>query len=121
MKILIVGATGGWGRAAVMSALAQGHEVTAFSRRASRLDIASPNFRAVDGDVMTPEDVADAVRERDAPLTKTDGDQLKATIVMEHLVQASDISHTIVKPLPLAVHNLVPSGEHALSGSSVNR
>ena len=41
------------------------------------------------------EDLADAVKERDAPLTKTDGDQLKATIVMEHLVQASDISHTM--------------------------
>ena len=34
MKVLVVGATGGTGRAAVDALVAGGHEVTAFARRA---------------------------------------------------------------------------------------
>lgn len=50
MKLLIVGATGGSGRAAVERALKLGHEITAFSRHASALNLNSPRLTTIDGD-----------------------------------------------------------------------
>ena len=41
MKVLVIGSTGGSGRAVVARLLAEGHEVTAFSRRGDRLGIDS--------------------------------------------------------------------------------
>ncbi|SHF58927.1 NAD(P)-dependent oxidoreductase [Geodermatophilus nigrescens] len=71
MRVLVVGATGGSGRAAVEALTARGHEVTAFARRAgaafredaSRGDTA---VRTVDGDATRPADVGRAVRGQDA-------------------------------------------------------
>jgi uncharacterized protein YbjT (DUF2867 family) len=66
MRVLVVGATGGSGRAAVSGLLAAGHEVTAFSRRAQQLQSLSPLLRCVNGDVMSPADIERAVRGQDA-------------------------------------------------------
>ncbi|MFW3169833.1 NAD(P)-dependent oxidoreductase [Geodermatophilus sp. CPCC 206100] len=66
MRVLVVGATGGSGRAAVAALAARGHEVTAFARRASGGLGATPGVRAVDGDVTVPADVERAVRGQDA-------------------------------------------------------
>jgi len=66
MKVLVVGATGGSGRATVEKLLAAGHEVTAFSRHADRLQLASSHFHAFPGDVMNPADVEAAVPGHDA-------------------------------------------------------
>ena len=63
MKVLVVGATGGSGRAAVRHLLARGHEVTAFSRRAESLDA---RVRTCQGDVMNAADVESAVRGQEA-------------------------------------------------------
>jgi uncharacterized protein YbjT (DUF2867 family) len=65
MKILVVGATGGSGQAAVKSLLAAGHEVTAFSRHADRLPAAA-RLRRVNGDVLEPSAIDEAVRGHDA-------------------------------------------------------
>jgi putative NADH-flavin reductase len=67
-KILVVGATGGTGRATVEALLAAGHEVTAFSRSASRFVGEHPHerLRAIDGDVMDPTQVSGAVLGHDA-------------------------------------------------------
>ncbi len=65
-KILVVGATGGSGRAAVEHLLRKGHEVTAFSRHADGLVIDSPRFTAINGDVTVPADVDRAVCGHDA-------------------------------------------------------
>ncbi|GEK23592.1 NAD(P)-dependent oxidoreductase [Cellulomonas xylanilytica] len=46
MKVLVVGATGGSGRAAVTELVRRGHDVTALSRHASSL----PGVRGIDGD-----------------------------------------------------------------------
>lgn len=48
MKILVVGATGGSGRATVAELVRRGHEVTALSRHGSALT--GPGVRGVDGD-----------------------------------------------------------------------
>ncbi|WP_280155326.1 SDR family oxidoreductase [Piscinibacter sp. XHJ-5] len=66
MKVLVVGATGGSGRAAVSGLLAAGHEVTAFSRRAQSLQAMSPALRCVNGDAMSAGDVERAVQGHDA-------------------------------------------------------
>ena len=66
MRVLVVGATGGSGRAAVGALTARGHEVTAFARRAGAAFAGRAEVRAVDGDATVPEDVEGAVRGQDA-------------------------------------------------------
>jgi putative NADH-flavin reductase len=63
MKVLVVGSTGGSGRAAVEQLLKRGHQVTAFSRRAGA---AVERLTWIEGDVMNPADVDRAVRGHDA-------------------------------------------------------
>jgi putative NADH-flavin reductase len=65
MKVLVFGATGGSGRAAVQQLLAQGHEVSAFTRRVSNDRELSP-VRSIQGDVMNAADVERAVQGQDA-------------------------------------------------------
>jgi nucleoside-diphosphate-sugar epimerase len=66
MKVLVVGATGGSGRAAVEKLLAEGHQVTAFSR--SGADVFTPHLelRRVQGDVMELESVERAMAGHEA-------------------------------------------------------
>jgi uncharacterized protein YbjT (DUF2867 family) len=66
VKVLVVGATGGSGRAAVDTLAGRGHEVTAFARRASAVFGGRAGVRAVDGDATVPGDVGRAVRGQDA-------------------------------------------------------
>ncbi|SFF49369.1 NAD(P)-dependent oxidoreductase [Blastococcus tunisiensis] len=66
MRVLVVGATGGSGTAAVEALLADGHEVTAFARRASRVFGGRSGVRAVDGDATVAADVERAVGDQDA-------------------------------------------------------
>jgi len=67
LRVLVVGATGGTGRAALDALLRAGHEVTAFSRHADRLP-AQPRLRRVSGDATNPADVESAVQGQDAVL-----------------------------------------------------
>jgi nucleoside-diphosphate-sugar epimerase len=66
IKVLVVGASGGSGRAATEALLAAGHEVTAFARHADGLRLASDRLKRVNGDAMNPADVEAAVRGQDA-------------------------------------------------------
>lgn len=66
MKVLVVGSTGGSGRAAVQHLLAEGHEVTAFSRRADRAPERSDRLYFMNGDVTNPAEVERAVAGQDA-------------------------------------------------------
>ena len=68
MKLIIFGATGTVGRRLVDQALAQGHEVTAFSRHPESLDLDHPALIRLSGDVLDPDAVADAVDSHDAAL-----------------------------------------------------
>ncbi|UJR85650.1 NAD(P)-dependent oxidoreductase [Sandaracinus amylolyticus] len=65
MKVLVVGATGGSGRAAVDALLRAGHEVTAFVRRPELIE-ARPGLHVAVGDAMHAEDVERAVVGHDA-------------------------------------------------------
>ena len=54
MRILIIGASGGIGLAAVERALADGHEVRAFARGADRIALTDPGLEPVCGDATDP-------------------------------------------------------------------
>lgn len=64
MKVLVIGATGGSGRAAVAELVHRGHEVTALSRHASSLT--GPHIRGVDGDATDAPTVDALVAGQDA-------------------------------------------------------
>src|SRR5262245_37119503 len=66
MKVLVVGSTGGSGRAAVEWLLAEGHEVTAFARQPERIANRSERLRLCGGDALDLGDVERAVRGQDA-------------------------------------------------------
>ena len=66
MKVLVVGATGGSGRAAVKSLLAAGHQVSAFARHADVLASMGAGLRCINGDVLRPVDIEAAVEGQDA-------------------------------------------------------
>ena len=65
LNIIVFGSTGRTGRAVIAKLLADGHNVTAFTRDASKL-AAAPRFIIVQGDAMQPADVARAVPGHDA-------------------------------------------------------
>ncbi len=66
MQVLVIGSTGGSGRAAVEHLLAQGHEVTAFSRREQVFPAASDRLRVHCGDALNAADVERAVSSHQA-------------------------------------------------------
>jgi putative NADH-flavin reductase len=61
MKLTIFGATGGTGQHLVEQALARGHQVTAFTRSASKLRAHDENLAVVQGDATDPKLVSAAV------------------------------------------------------------
>lgn len=69
MNLLIIGATGGTGRALVEQALAQGHAVTAFVRNPARFVMTHERLTVVKGDVLEYDSVDRAVRGKDAVLS----------------------------------------------------
>lgn len=69
MRLLIVGATGGTGRALVEQALERGHAVTALVRNPMRLGLSHDRLTVVVGDVMVPGSLDPAVRGQDAVLS----------------------------------------------------
>ena len=69
MNLLILGATGGTGRALVEQALEQGHIVTAFARDPSKLRTTHPNLRTAKGDILNYHSVETALRGQDAVLS----------------------------------------------------
>jgi putative NADH-flavin reductase len=66
MRVLVIGATGGSGRAAIDHLLAAGHRVTAFVRRPDGATNAPPGLSYVQGDAMRAEDIERTVEGHDA-------------------------------------------------------
>ncbi len=65
-KVLVVGATGGTGRATIDALVKRGHRVTAFSRHAESLEVDSDQVTLRNGDATNPDDVDRAVAGHDA-------------------------------------------------------
>jgi putative NADH-flavin reductase len=68
VKLLVIGATGGTGRALVAQGLERGHHVTAFVRNPARLGLEHERLAVTRGDVLDPASVEAAVRGQDAVL-----------------------------------------------------
>lgn len=66
MKVLVVGSTGGSGRAAVRHLLSRGHEVTAFTRAGQDAFAPTPGLRIAQGDALSEQDLTRAVAGQDA-------------------------------------------------------
>jgi putative NADH-flavin reductase len=66
MRVLVVGATGGTGRAITTRALVEGHTVTAYARRAAELPSGDGRLQRVPGDVLDAAALDAAVRDQDA-------------------------------------------------------
>jgi uncharacterized protein YbjT (DUF2867 family) len=66
MKVLVIGSTGGSGRAAVKQLLARGHEVTAFTRGPAESFAVEERLRVVRGDALSEHDVERAVEGQEA-------------------------------------------------------
>jgi len=65
MRVVVFGATGGTGRAFIASALAAGHDVTAFARNAGRI-VPTKGLAVIEGDAMIAASVAPALSGQDA-------------------------------------------------------
>lgn len=81
MKVLVVGAAGKTGRAVVEQALAAGHQVTAFVRKASDLDMA--NVRVAEGDATDRGAMDQAVAGQDAVVDTIGGKTPYRTTTLE--------------------------------------
>ena len=68
-RVLIIGATGGTGRALVAQALERGYVVTAFVRDPSALGIEHPRLQAMRGDVLDEASIDRAMAGQDAVLS----------------------------------------------------
>jgi len=69
LRVLVIGATGATGRQLVQQALEQGHQVTAFVRDPSKLQIAHANLQIATGDVLDYASVESAMRGQSAVLS----------------------------------------------------
>jgi len=61
MKVLVFGATGRVGASVIEFALHQGHEVTAFVRNPTKINVRHGRLRIAEGDVYRPETVKSAM------------------------------------------------------------
>src|SRR5262249_9053639 len=66
MKVIVIGATGGSGLAAVEHLLAEGHEVTAFARNPGKIAMRSDRLHRCAGDALSVDEVERAVAGHDA-------------------------------------------------------
>lgn len=82
MKVLIFGATGTIGRELVRQALDQGYAVTAFARTPAKVELNHPHLTVVQGDVLDPGSVAQAVPGHDAVFCSL-GAGIKGTVRSE--------------------------------------
>ncbi len=73
MRVLVIGASGKTGHEVVHQALAAGHEVTAFVRDPSRLQVREPRLTVVRGDVRSVDDLRRALAGQNAVISTLGG------------------------------------------------
>ena len=114
MNVLVFGAAGKTGRAVVKQAVAAGHQVTAFVRKADEYDGAT--VRIIEGDATNQADVDAAVRGQDAVLDTIGGKTpYKATTL-----ESSAVS-TIIKSMQRnGVRRLIATSMLGVGDSEAN-
>ncbi|HSG42046.1 MAG TPA: SDR family oxidoreductase [Anaerolineales bacterium] len=79
MKLAIFGSSGRTGVELVKQALEKDHKVTAFLRDPARLPVQHDQLETITGDVLTGENIADAVQGQDAVVCVLGSNDLKKT------------------------------------------
>ena len=69
MRLIVLGATGGIGKYLLEYATARGHEVTAFVRSPQKIALKSEKLRAVPGDLLDADQLAQVLKGHDAVLS----------------------------------------------------
>lgn len=88
MKLFIIGATGGVGKAAVQQALNKGYEVTAYVRDKSKLaHITDNNLTLVQGDGLDLSAIKEAMKGHDGVICTVGTQGLKASTLMSDIVK----------------------------------
>lgn len=82
MKIAVFGASGRTGLMLTFQALNQGHEVTAYTRRADRVTISHKNIRIIEGGLGDYQKIKEAVQGHDAVLCTLGIDKNKPSTVL---------------------------------------
>ena len=77
MNVIVFGATGKTGRHVVRLALEQGHNVTAFTRSAGKIDSSDSNLRAAQGDIMDADSVDAAIAGHDGAIVVLGSNSLR--------------------------------------------
>lgn len=102
MKVIVFGATGGTGRAVTVQALELGHEVSAFVRDPARLGPLASRLHVIQGDVLDPAAVRQAVAGHDAvvsaigmPASKTGRLRSEGTRNIVRAMQASGVRRLV--------------------------
>lgn len=115
MKIFIIGATGGVGKAVVQQALNKGYEVTAYVRDTTKLaHIEDQNLKIVQGDGLDGESIKEAMKGHDAVICTVGTQGLKASTLMsdivKHLIAAMKENHIskIVYCASTGIHKEIP-------------
>lgn len=85
MKFLLIGATGPTGRAIVKQGLAQGHDITALVRDASKVAVSDPHLHLVVGDILNAQDVDAAMAGQDGVICS-----LGSGVTFKHVTLFSD-------------------------------
>ena len=87
MKLFVIGATGGVGKEILKQALEAGHEVTAYVRNASKVDITHQLLHIVTGDGLDLDNLSHAVAGHDAVICTVGNNGMKPTTLMSDVVR----------------------------------
>ena len=85
MKFLLIGATGPTGQAIVKQGVAQGHDITALVRDASKVTVSDPHLHCVVGDILSAQDVDAAMAGQEAVICS-----LGTGVTFKHVTLFSD-------------------------------
>jgi uncharacterized protein YbjT (DUF2867 family) len=103
MKVVVFGSTGTIGKHLVEQALENGHEVLAFCRNKEKFNgLTHLNLKLVEGDVLHPEDINEAVRGQDAVIVALGSGKSRKSVVRSEgtkniivAMESNDISRLI--------------------------
>lgn len=116
MKLVIFGATGGIGRELVKQAVAAGHDVKAFVRNPSKLQV-GPNLRAVTGNALDADAVSNAIAGQEVVITALGSRSLNDSVLlprsMAHIL-AGMKQHGVRRLIVTGASGTMPKAEERL-------
>lgn len=119
MRIVVFGASGGTGRELVKQGLAQGHEVTAFVRKADAF-AEEPRLKVVTGDALDAKAVAGAIAGQEAVLSalgsRSLADETLLPGAMRNILAAMK-KHGVKRLIVLGAAGVSPGADKRLSAS----